>query len=181
MRHLHRGNGHAEARLRTVLIEFETRRVQIAGCTSRPNGRWIVQQARNLFIDLEERHKPLRFLLHDRDSKFGAAFDEVFRSEGVREIKTPVRAPNANAFAERWVRTVRHECLDWLLITGRRQLQTVLDTYADHCNHQRPHRALALDTGDPPAEPVPLPLAARTAITRGDRLGGLLHEYQRAA
>lgn len=155
--------------------------MQIAGCTSRPNGRWIVQQARNLFIDLEERHKPLRFLLHDRDSKFGAAFDEVFRSEGVREIKTPVRAPNANAFAERWVRTVRHECLDWLLITGRRQLQTVLDTYADHCNHQRPHRALALDTGDPPAEPVPLPLAARTAITRGDRLGGLLHEYQRAA
>lgn len=96
-------------------------------------------------------------------------------------IKTPVRAPNANAFAERWVRTVRHECLDWLLIAGCRHLERVLDTYAEHYNHQRPHRALALNTPDPPAEPVPLPHAARTAITRTERLGGLLHEYQHAA
>lgn len=162
-------------------IELGTRRVRIAGCTSRPEGQWVVQQARNLVFDLAGRRQPLRFLLHDHDSKFSAAFEEVFRTEGARVIKTPVRAPNANAFAERWVRTVRHECLDWLLIAGCRHLERVLDTYAEHYNHQRPHRALALNTPDPPAKPVPLPHAARTAITRTERLGGLLHEYQHAA
>ncbi len=109
-------------------IELGTRRVRIAGCTSRPEGQWVVQQARNLVFDLAGRRQPLGFLLHDRDSKFSAAFEEVFRTEGARVIKTPVRAPNANAFAERWVRTVRHECLDWLLIAGCRHLERVLDT-----------------------------------------------------
>jgi transposase InsO family protein len=104
--------------------ELGSRRVHFAGCTSNPSGAWVVQQARNLsFTDVLER---TRFLIHDRDSKFTAAFDEVFRSEGIKVIHTPVQAPQANAYAERFVRTTRNECLDWLLILGRRHLEHVL-------------------------------------------------------
>ena len=162
-------------------IELETRRVRLAGCTSRPRGPWAVQQARNLVMDASERRAPRHFLLHDRDAKFSGAFDEVFRTEGARVIKTPIRAPNANAFAERWVRTVRGECLDWLLIVSRRQLERVLDTYVDHYNRQRPHRALGLQAPDPPGQLVPLSGATPAQVRRRDRLGGLLHEYERAA
>jgi putative transposase len=118
---------------------------------------------------------------HDRDAKFSAAFDDVFRSEGARVIRTPIQAPNANAHAERWVRTVRNECLDWLLIFGRRQLERVLRTYVDHYNRQRPHRALDLDAPDPIGELVSLPPARPRPVRRRDRLGGLLHEYELAA
>jgi hypothetical protein len=101
-------------------IELGSRRVHLAGCTTNPTGAWVAQQAHNLsFTNLFER---MRFLIHDCDSKFTAAFDEVFRSEGVNVIHTPLRAPQANAHAERFVRTVRTECLDWLLIVGRRHL-----------------------------------------------------------
>jgi putative transposase len=101
-------------------IELESRRVHLAGCTTNPTGGWVTQQARNLtFIGLFDR---MRFLIHDRDSKFAAAFDEVFRSEGIQVIHTPIRAPQAKAYAERFVRTVRAECLDWLLIIGGRHL-----------------------------------------------------------
>jgi transposase InsO family protein len=97
-------------------IELGSRRVHLAGCTSNPTGAWVTQQARNLgFTGLFER---MRFLIHDRDSKFSAAFDEIFRSEGINVIQTPIRAPQANAYAERFVRTVRAECLDWLLISA---------------------------------------------------------------
>ena len=123
-------------------IELESRRVHLAGCTTNPTGAWVTQQARNLsFTGLFER---MRFLIHDRDSKFSAAFDEVFRSEGIKVIHTPIRAPQANAYAERFVRTVRAECLDWLLIVGRRHLEHVLRTYIAHYNRERPHRGLAL-------------------------------------
>jgi putative transposase len=102
-------------------IELESRRVHVAGCPTNPTGAWVTQQARNLsFSGVFER---VRFLIHDRDSKFAAAFDEVFRSEGIKVIHTPIRAPQANAYAERFVRTIRAECLDWLLIIGRRHLQ----------------------------------------------------------
>jgi putative transposase len=161
-------------------IELGTRRVRLGGCTSRPNGSWVAQQARNLIIERGEHEQPLRFLVHDRDAKFGAAFDEVFQAEGVRVIRTPIQAPNANAHAERWVRTVREECLDWLLIAGRRQLERVLRTYVDHYNRQRPHRALALDCPDPAPKLRSFP-AGTAHIRRRDRLGGLLHEYTRAA
>src|ERR687898_2000589 len=125
-------------------IELESRRVHLAGCTTNPSGAWVTQQARNLsFTGLFQR---MRFLIHDRDSKFSGAFDEVFRSEGIKVIHTPIRAPQANAYAERFVRTVRTECLDWLLIIGRRHLETVLRTYTAHYNRERPHRGLALHT-----------------------------------
>jgi putative transposase len=123
-------------------IELGSRRVHLAGCTPNPSGTWVVQKARNLsFTDLFVR---MRFLIHDRDSKFTAAFDEVFRSEGISVVHTPVQAPQANAYAERFVRTVRNECLDWLVIIGRRHLEHVLRIYIQHYNRERPHRGLAL-------------------------------------
>ncbi len=132
-------------------------------------------------MTLAERPRPARFLIHDRDAKFSAAFDEVFRSEGARVIRTPIQAPNANAQAERWVRTVRSECLDWLLIFGRRQLERVLCTYLEHYNRQRPHRALDLNAPDSIGEPVPSLRTGPRTVQRRDRLGGLLHEYELAA
>jgi transposase InsO family protein len=116
-------------------------------------------------------------LVHDRDAKFPRAFDDVFRSEGVRVVRAPYRAPRAKAHAERWVRTVRRECVDWLLVLGRRHLERVLHEYVDHYNAARPHRALDLQTPAPPSPARP----AVGEIIRRDRLGGLLHEYERRA
>src|ERR671936_1544989 len=129
-------------------IELHSRRVRLAGCTPNPSGGWVTQQARNLTMDLADRNRPLCFLVHDRDAKFGAAFDEVFRTEGVEIIRTPIKAPNANAHAERFIRTVRSDCLDWLLIFGWRQLERVLREYVNHYNRERPHRALDLRAPD---------------------------------
>jgi putative transposase len=157
-------------------IELGSRRVHLAGCTTNPTGAWVTQQARNLsFTGVFER---MRFLIRDHDSKFAAAFDEVFRSEGIKVIHTPIRAPQANAYAERFVRTVRTECLDWLLILGRRHLETVLRIYTAHYNRERPHRGIALLPPDPTnADQRP----SGGEIKRRDRLGGLIHEYRRAA
>jgi len=115
-------------------IAHGRRRVWLAGCTSNPSGAWVTQQARNLGLDFSQQG--VRFLIRDRDSKYIGPFDEVFRSEGIRIVKTPVRAPKANAIAERFVRTVRSECLDWLLIINRRHLESVLRTYVDHYNRE---------------------------------------------
>jgi putative transposase len=157
-------------------IELGSRRVYLAGCTTNPTGAWVAQQARNLsFTGLFER---MRLLIHDRDSKFSAAFDEIFRSEGIKVIKAPIRAPQANAYAERFVRTVRAECLDWLLIVGRRHLEHVLHSYTAHYNRERPHRGLALLTPEP-SDAIDPPSVE--TIERRDRLGGLIHEYYRAA
>jgi transposase InsO family protein len=156
-------------------IELGSRRVHFAGCTPNPSGAWVVQQARNLsFTNVLER---TRFLIHDRDSKFTAAFDELFRSEGIRVIRTPVQTPQANAYAERFVRTVRNECLDWLLIIGRRHLERVLRIYIQHYTRERPHRGLALQ----PPEPVQVKQPTYRDVVRRDRLGGVVHEYYRAA
>src|SRR4051794_33927117 len=111
-------------------IEHGSRRVRLAGVTANPDCRWLAQQARNLVLD--ERLENVRFLIHDRGAKFCAPFDQVARSEGVRVIETPLQAPRANAVAERWVRTVRNECLDPLLIVGRPPLEQVLLAYASH-------------------------------------------------
>jgi transposase InsO family protein len=162
-------------------LELGTRRVHLAGCSPHPDGRWVVQQARQLSWSLGERMTPIRFVIHDRDSKFSRAFDDVFKNEGVEIIRTPFRAPQANAFAERWVGTVRRDCLDWLLIVNRRQLERILRTYVDHYNTHRPHRTLKLT---PPMPRRRLHLVGDhqpTQIQRRDRLGGLIHEYARAA
>jgi hypothetical protein len=105
-------------------VELSTRKVHVAGCTSNPDGAWVTQQARNVALGLDRRKQPLKFLIHDRDGKFCGPFDEVFATEGVDVIRTPIRAPRANAVAERWVRTVKEECLDWPLLTGRRHLES---------------------------------------------------------
>jgi transposase InsO family protein len=162
-------------------IELGSRRVWLAGCTRNPSGSWVTQQARNLVIDVGDREQRLRLLIHDRDTKFSAAFDEVFRTERIRVIRTPVRAPNANAHAERFVRTLREECLDWLLVVGRGQLERVLREYIDHYNRERPHRALELRAPEPSPQVVPLRMRHQTAVRRRDRLGGLIHEYAWAA
>ncbi len=162
-------------------IELDTRRVHLAGVTANPNAAWVTQQARNLLLALEDQGRRVQFLVRDRDAKFCRGFDDVFGSAGAQVLVIPVQAPNANAYAERWVRTVRSECLDWLLIMGRGHLEQVLRVYLDHYNAHRPHRALELN---PPAPSTRLTLTnedQRGRIQRRDRLGGLLHEYRRAA
>jgi hypothetical protein len=167
-------------------IELASRRVRIAGITAHPDGAWATQQARNLVMRLDDEHAPVRFLIRDRDSKFTRSFDEVFRSEGIRVIKAPVRAPRAKAHAERWVESLRRECLDRLLILGRRHLERVVSVYAVHYNGYRPHRSLG--QRPPLAKPPPVDEPAPSAellqlgrVRRRDRLGGLLHEYELAA
>jgi Integrase core domain len=154
-------------------IELGSRRVHLAGCTTNPTGAWVTQQARNLsFTSLLER---TRVPDPRPRQQVHRGFDEVFRSEGIKVIQTPIHAPQANAYAERFVRTVRAECLDWLLILGRRHLKHVLRTYTRHYNAKRPHRALALappDAGTTAARP------ANTKIERDDLLGGPIHEYR---
>jgi transposase InsO family protein len=163
-----------------VFIELATRKVYLAGVTANPTGEWATQQARNMIERFIDRSEPIRFLIHDRDSKFTAAFDEVFRSEAIRIIRTPVRAPRANAFIERWIGSIRRECLDRLLIFSRRHLERVLPVYIDHYNAHRPHRSL---NQRPPErrEPPPGLVADLGRIRRLDVLGGLIHEYKAAA
>jgi putative transposase len=161
-------------------VELDRRRVHLAGITAHPTGAWVAQVARNL-MDLDEHVDRFRFLIRDRDAKFTAAFDAVFAGAGVEAVKIPPRAPRANAYAERWVRTVRTECLDWTLIWNCRHLQRVLTSFLEHYNTGRPHRGIDLEV------PVPSPVATVTAlpvagrVERVDVLGGLIHEYRRAA
>jgi putative transposase len=130
---------------------------------------------------LIERALPVKFLIRDRDAKFTSSFDEVFRAEGIRIIRTPVRAPRANAFAERFVRTVRRECLDRTLIFGRRHLERVLAEYVAHYNGHRPHRALG-QTGPALAEHPACSRSSRpTRLHRSDAVFGLIHEYRLVA
>ena len=126
-------------------IDLERRKVFLAGVTANPIGAWVTQQARNLAITLEDQGRAVRFLVRDRDAKFVGPFDEVMRSIGARVILTPVRSPRANAFAERFVRTARSECLDWLLIRGERHLDRVLREFVEHYNNERPHRGIDLE------------------------------------
>jgi hypothetical protein len=162
-------------------IELGSRRVHLGGCTANPNAAWVSQQARNLVVTRPHVEGRLRFLVRDRDRKFTGAFDEIFRSEAVKVLRTPVRAPRANAYAERWVRTVRTECLDWLLILNRTHLERVLRIYVRHYNHQRPHRGLGMVTPEGQRQSAPIASAARVKVCRRDLLGGLLHEYYSAA
>ena len=151
----------------------------MAGATAHPVGPWVTQHARDLVATLEDRGRALRFLVRDRGTKFVGPFDEVMRSVGARVIRTPVRAPRANALAERFVRTARAECLDWVLIRDERHLDRVLRECVQHYNCERPHRGVDLEV------PVPHLTEHRFKsvgdIKRADRLGGLVHEYRVAA
>jgi transposase InsO family protein len=157
-------------------VELGSRRVHLAGVIANPDSAWMRQQGRNLAID--NRLAKVRFLVHDRDAKFSGAFDEIIRSEGVRVIKTPIRSPKANAVAERWVRTVRNECLDHILVFGRSHLEQVLRSYLAHFNAERPHRSLQLV---PPAGAPRSRGSPGEEIRRRDVVGGLIHEYYAAA
>jgi putative transposase len=161
-------------------IEIGSRRVWLAGVTAHPTGEWVTQQARNVVGAIDRHGGVPRYLIRDRDAKFSRAFDDVWRSIGVQIIRTPVRTPVANAFAERWVGTVRRDCLDQLLIVNRVHLAGVLKTYVGHYNRHRPHRGLGLRApDDPPAEAVTsLPFEN---LRRRDILGGLIHEYELVA
>jgi len=166
-----------------VFICIGSRRVEYIACTTNPDGRWMLQQARNVLMDLDDHGRRPRFLIHDRDAKFGRAFDAVFHGDGMRVIRTPLQAPNANAHIERWIGSLRRECLDRLLILSRRQLERVLRVYVRHYNERRPHRALELQAPDPRTTPsvTSQPVESASAIRRHDLLGGLIHEYEAAA
>ena len=172
---LHRRDGHFAPLLRPLLHRGREPPRPHRRLHDDPTGAWVSQQARNLsFSGILAR---TRFLIHDRDSKFSAALDEVFRSEGIKIIETPIRALRANAYAERFVQTVRVECLDWLLILGRHHLECVLRTYTAHDNAERPHRSLSLSPdGSEECRP-----AVVDTIERRNLLGGLIHEYRAAA
>jgi putative transposase len=160
-------------------IHLERRMVFLAGVTAHPVGPWVTQQARNLVATLEDHGCGVRFLVGDRDSKFVGPFDEVMRSVGARVIKTPFRAPRANAFAERFVRTARAECLDWVLIRSDRHAERVLREFVEHYNNERPHRGIHLEV---PVAYLTFPeFTSLDRVQRSDRLGGLVHEYRVAA
>ena len=155
----------------------QRQRVLVTGVTANPNGAWVAQQARNLLIDLGDRAGKFRFLVRDRDAKFTRAFDDVMAGNDMRVIKIPPRSPRANAFAERWVRTVRSECTDRMLTFGEQHLRTILTEYAAHYNRHRPHRSLDLRAPANGADVIRLPLGR---IERRQVLGGLINEYERA-
>jgi putative transposase len=161
------------------VVEHATRRAYVLGVTAHPTGAWVAQQARNFLINLGDRAAEFRILIRDRDSKFTDVFDAVFASEGMRILRTPVRAPRANAIAERWIGTARRELLDRILIVNRRHLMAVLTQYVAHFNHHRPHRALnqaaPLRSLPPPAAP------SQPHVRRRDLLDGLIHEYTQVA
>ena len=162
-----------------LFIELGSRRIHLSASTAHPDAAWVAQQARNLAMDLDDRSHAIRFLIRDRDTKFVGPFDRIFRSAGARVIQTPVRAPNANAYAERVISTLRAEYLDWTLVLGQGHLDRTLRAYATHYNRERPHRSLGL------APPIveardPTPVSPRN-VHRADVLSGLIHEYYGAA
>lgn len=163
-------------RLKTLyvffFIELVSRRVHLAGITANPNSAWVTQQARQFVWHLEENDAALHFLIHDRDSKFTNAFDNVFKSASFHVINTPLRAPDANAYAERWVRTVREECLDHLLIMNQTHLKRVLDSYIRYYEASRPHQGLN--------QRIPIPKESvpySGQVRKREVLGGIINDY----
>jgi transposase InsO family protein len=164
--------------LKTVYIFFfidlKTRRVYLAGVTSHPDGFWVAQQARQFTWELHEHETLFRHRIHDRDSKFTKVFDNVFQSEDINIIRTPVKAPNAYAFAERFVRSLREEILDHVLIINETHLLNVLNEYLAYYNERRPHQGLDQQS------PIPRPSCqAEGKIIRQKVLGGIINDYQR--
>jgi transposase InsO family protein len=163
-------------------IHHDSRLVRVASVTAKPATDWVTQQARNISMELADQVAAVKFLVRDRDTKFTASFDAVLAADGIRIIKTPVRTPRANAIAERVVGTIRRECLDRMLILGRRHLEAVLREYVKHYNQHRPHRSLgqrAPSNADAAPAPTREPYGAH--IRRANVLGGLIHEYRLVA
>lgn len=155
-------------------IEIGTRRVHFAGCTDHPNKRWMTQQARQIIWILNEQDTTMRFLIRDRDTKFTQSFDSVFESEGIDIIRTPIRAPNANAYAERWVRTVREECFDKLIVVNEKHLKRVMNEYVTYYNTARPHQGIEQQI------PIQPDISTESGPIRcRDVLGGIIHDYYR--
>lgn len=161
------------------VIELETRYVHLLGVTANPDGAWTAQAARNLLMDLGERADAFNVLIRDRAGQFTDTFDAVLADAGITVVKTSARCPQANAIAERWIRTLRAELTDRMLILGPRHLRRVLSEYVRHYNQARPHRALGLQPPRPPADIIDL--AAQRRIRRKPILGGLINEYEQAA
>jgi transposase InsO family protein len=168
------------ALLRTIFVlfflEVRTRRVYLAGCMAHPTSARVTQQARTLVWPIQDGALPVTLLVHDRDGKFPAAFDRVFASEGGQVVRTPARCPWANGYAERWIGSVRAECLDHLLVLNERHLRRVLTAYVTFYNERRPHQGLEQRC------PVPLAQSPGDGPVRGrDLLGGIVHDYDRVA
>jgi RHS repeat-associated protein len=157
-------------------IELQTRRVHIAGVTAHPDSVWVSSRRGILVCSRNGQSARAVYLIRDRDAKYSGAFDEIFRSEGTVILRTPIRAPRANAFAERWVRSVRTERRDWILVGGRRHLEHVLRAYAEHHNCERSHRGLDLATPEGSGV-TPGASTISVRLVRRDLLGGLIHEY----
>ncbi|MEE6263920.1 integrase core domain-containing protein [Plantactinospora sonchi] len=163
------------------LMEVATRRVHLLGATTNPTGEWVAQQARNLMLDLGERTNRFRFLIRDRDAKYTTMFDTVFRAEGIKVLRTPPQAPRANAFAERWVRTARRECLDRILIYNTRHLLAVLGEYLAHYNGHRPHQGRGQRPPDRDTVPALVTDLGAVRVRRRRVVHGLINEYEQAA
>jgi transposase InsO family protein len=161
-------------------IEHGTRRVRILGATEHPLQAWVVQQARNLLMDLEDTGMQVKFALHDRDASFTAAFDAVFQATGARIVRSAVQAPRMNSIMERWIGSCRRELLDRTLVWNRRHLMIVLREYEDFYNAHRPHRALRQAA---PLRPLPDGVTDldHFQVQRRDRAGGVIHEYRLVA
>ena len=162
-----------------MCIDIATRTVYFAGVTDHPTGVWVTQAARNLFLRHADGLAGTRALVRDRGSQFIDAFDEIFRTERMKILKTPVRTPVANAFAERWIGTLRRELLDRTIIWNRRQLNKLVVDYIDHYNTHRPHRSL--DQRPPVATDPPDQPDSHLQVVRTARCGGLINEYRNAA
>jgi putative transposase len=157
-------------------IEHGTRQVYFPGCTAHPDRNWVTQQARQMTWELEDREPPMQYLIRDHDTKFTQSFDTVFEASGIEIVNIPYQAPNANAFAERWVRSVREECLDRLIILNERHLRRVLHEYVAYFNERRPHQGLVHDS------PLGLePASNQGTIHRRKVLGGIISDYYREA
>ena len=158
-----------------VFIELGSRRLLWADCTTNPDSAWVTQQARNVAYELQDLSVPVRFAIHDRDSKFTSGFDALLESEGVEVIRTPYRAPRANSHCERSIGSARREFFDFMIVIGERHLRLLLERWLDHYNRGRPHMALDL------VAPDPIPTAAAGTIVRERKLLSLTTEYSRAA